>query len=193
MSTADDVKDAEDGRPAWRRRLIARRPRDPAIHAALHARLLDWLMQRPESGIGAYWPIRGEFDPLPALRLWQQADAPRRQIALPVMDQTRRTLAFHAWRPGCRMADGGWGILQPRGTPALAPALLLVPCVGYASGGLRLGYGGGFYDRTLAALHPRPATLGLAFAEARVPGLMREPHDVPLDAILTESGLLSFQ
>ncbi len=69
------------------------------------------------------------------------------------------------------------------------PTLLLVPCVGYGPGGVRLGYGGGFYDRTLAALSPRPYTVGLAYGHAFVPGLEAEPHDMPLDAILSDDGL----
>ena len=102
--------------------------------------------------------------------------------------ETSKTLAFHDWRPGCPMEMDAWGIPQPKGTPAIAPDLLLVPCVGYAPGGVRLGYGGGFYDRTLAALRPRPYAVGLAFACAFVADLPPEPHDAPLDAILTDCG-----
>lgn len=193
MSTRPDKK-------ALRQRLMAQRqslPGRAARSAALHAALRAWLAKRPETCIGAYWPIKGEFDPLPALCHWQQEGQQqegqqtnqRRRIGLPVMDKASKTLAFHDWRPGCPMEMDAWGIPQPKGTPAIAPDLLLVPCVGYAPGGVRLGYGGGFYDRTLAALRPRPYAVGLAFACAFVADLLPEPHDAPLDAILTDCGL----
>ena len=106
-----------------------------------------------------------------------------------MIDRDTRRLSFHVWYPGCEMEEDAYGIPKPKGTPAFDPTLLLVPCVGYGPGGLRLGYGGGFYDRTLAALSPRPFTAGLAYTNAFVPWLQPEPHDVPLDAIQTEDGV----
>ena len=75
-------------------------------------------------------------------------------------------------------------------TEVVVPTLLIVPCVGYGPGGYRLGYGGGFYDRTLAAIQPKPFTLGLGFAQGFLPELAPEPHDVPLDAVLNENGVV---
>jgi len=147
-----------------------------------------WLIGRPQTAIGAYWPIKGEFDALPALYRWSEAE-PGRRIGLPVVERDTRRLRFHVWYPGCPMEDDAYGIPKPRDTEAFAPALLLVPCVGWGPRGLRLGYGGGFYDRTLAALSPRPYTVGLAFAHGHIPWLRAEPHDVPLDAVLTEDGV----
>ena len=147
-----------------------------------------WLMGRPDTAIGAYWPIKGEFDALPALFRWTEADAQRR-IGLPVIDKETRQLSFHVWFPGCDMEADAYGIPKPRGTPAFVPTLLLVPCVGYGPRGVRLGYGGGFYDRTLAELQPRPFTAGVAFSHGWLPWLQPEPHDVPLDAVLTDEGL----
>jgi 5-formyltetrahydrofolate cyclo-ligase len=147
-----------------------------------------WLVTRPETSIGAYWPIKGEFDALPALYRWAEAD-PERRIGLPVIDRETQQMAFHVWHPGCPMEDDAYGIPKPKGTDLFEPQLLLVPCVGFGPGGVRLGYGGGFYDRTLAALSPRPATCGLAYAHGFVPWLQAEAHDVPLDAVLTEDGL----
>jgi 5,10-methenyltetrahydrofolate synthetase len=173
-----------------RRRLIAARRAlpDAAERAArLEAALVAWLARRPERVVGAYWPIRSEFDPLPALGAWLAAGADRR-VGLPVIDPERR-LAFRAWTPGCAMTAGEYGIPIPAAGEALVPGLLLVPCVGFGPGGVRLGYGGGFYDRTLAVLAPRPATLGIAFASAFVPDLAPEAHDIVLDAILTEVGV----
>jgi len=146
-----------------------------------------WLVTRPELSIGAYWPIKGEFDALPALYRWSEAE-PGRRIGLPVVDRETKQLRFHVWYPGCPMEQDAYGIPKPRDTEAFNPELLLVPCVGYGPGGLRLGYGGGFYDRTLAVLKPRPFTVGLGYSHGWIPWLRGEPHDVPLDVILNEDG-----
>jgi 5-formyltetrahydrofolate cyclo-ligase len=154
-----------------------------------------WLVGRPDSIIGAYWPIKGEFDPLPALHRWKEdgelLDEPQmRRIALPVVDKVHQTLKFHAWFPGCPMQEDAFGIPKPKETEIVVPTLLFVPCVGYGMGGNRLGYGGGFYDRTLAQLQPRPYTVGLGFAAGLLPNLEAEPHDIALDAILNELGVV---
>ena len=175
-----------------RRRLIAQRldlPGRLELAAELQEVLRVWLTRRGELTIGAYWPIKGEFDPLPALYRWSEAD-PRRRIGLPVMDKRSGTLQFHVWYPGCPMEDDAYNIPKPKDTEVFEPQLLIVPCVGFGPGGLRLGYGGGFMDRTLAGLSPRPATLGVAYAHGFVPLLKAEPHDVPLDAVLTEEGVV---
>ena len=147
-----------------------------------------WLVSRFERSIGAYWPIKGEFDALPALYRWSEAEGERR-IGLPVMNRLTRQLSFHVWYPGCPMEEDAYGIPKPKDTEAFEPELLLVPCVGFGPGGLRLGYGGGFYDRTLADLSPRPLTVGVAYAHGFIPWLEGEAHDIPLDAILTEDGV----
>ena len=148
-----------------------------------------WLVGRSERSIGAYWPIKGEFDALPALFRWSEAEGPRR-IGLPVINRDTKQLRFHVWYPGCPMEEDAYGIPKPKDTEAFEPELLLVPCVGYGPKGLRLGYGGGFYDRTLARLQPRPFTVGVGFAHGYVPWLQGEPHDVPLDAMLVEDGVV---
>ena len=147
-----------------------------------------WLATRPDRAIGAYWPIKGEFDALPALYRWAEADG-KRVIGLPVIDKQTRQLRFQMWFPGCEMEEDAYGIPKPKDTPVFHPTLLLVPCVGYGPGGVRLGYGGGFYDRTLATIEPRPVTVGLVYAHGFVPWLQAEPHDVPLDAVLSDEGL----
>jgi 5,10-methenyltetrahydrofolate synthetase len=154
-----------------------------------------WLVGRPDVSIGAYWPIKGEFDPLPALHRWKEdgelLDQPqRRRIGLPVVDKLKKTLKFHAWYPGCPMEEDAYGIPKPKDTEVIVPTLLFVPCVGYGPGGYRLGYGGGFYDRTLAALQPRPSTVGLGYTQGFLPDLDPEPHDQPLDAILNDNGVV---
>jgi 5-formyltetrahydrofolate cyclo-ligase len=154
-----------------------------------------WLVGRSDSIIGAYWPIKGEFDPLPALHRWKEdgellEEPQMRRIALPVVDKVHQTLKFHAWFPGCPMEEDAFGIPKPKETEIVVPTLLFVPCVGYGMGGNRLGYGGGFYDRTLAKLQPKPYTVGLGFAAGLLPNLEPEAHDVPLDAILNELGVV---
>jgi 5-formyltetrahydrofolate cyclo-ligase len=169
---------------AERQTLIDRHQR--AMH--LQEVLRVWLMGRADKAVGAYWPIKGEFDALPALYRWAEADE-ERCIGLPVIDKTTKRLSFHMWFPGCEMEEDAYGIPKPKDTPVFHPSLLLVPCVGFGPKGLRLGYGGGFYDRTLATLQPRPTTVGLAYSHGFVPWLTAEPHDVPLDAVLTDEGL----
>jgi 5-formyltetrahydrofolate cyclo-ligase len=168
---------------AERQTLIDRHQR--AMH--LQEVLRVWLMGTDHKAIGAYWPIKGEFDALPALFRWTEADE-ERCIGLPVMNKATKQLSFHMWFPGCEMEEDAYGIPKPKDTPVFKPTLLLVPCVGYGPKGIRLGYGGGFYDRTLATLQPRPFTVGLAYANGFVPWLEAEPHDVPLDAVITDEG-----
>ncbi|MDR2154735.1 MAG: 5-formyltetrahydrofolate cyclo-ligase [Burkholderiaceae bacterium] len=163
---------------------------------ALQQVMRIWLLGRPDTVIGAYWPIKGEFDPLPALHRWKEdgelMDEPqRRRIGLPVMDKVHKTLSFHLWYPGCPMEEDAYGIPKPKDTEVIVPTLLLVPCVGYGPGGYRMGYGGGFYDRTLAALRPRPFTVGLSFACGFIDNFEPQPHDQPLDAILNDNGVMT--
>lgn len=183
---------------ALRKRLIAERlalPDRLERIDALQRVMRIWLVGRSDTVIGAYWPIKGEFDPLPALHRWKEdgelLDQPqRRRIGLPVVDKQHGTLRFHAWYPGCPMEEDAYGIPKPKDTEVIVPTLLFVPCVGYGPGGYRLGYGGGFYDRTLANLQPKPHTVGLGYTCGFVDDFEPEPHDVPLDAILNDNGVV---
>jgi 5-formyltetrahydrofolate cyclo-ligase len=185
----------------WRKQLVEQRLHLEdrlARNEALQRVMRVWLVERQDLVIGAYWPIKGEFDPLPALFRWQEAgmeeDAAgasrRRRIGLPVINKIDKTLTFHTWYPGCPMEEDAYGIPKPKDTEVIQPTLLFVPCVGYGLGGYRLGYGGGFYDRTLAALQPRPFTVGLGYTHGFLPDLEPEPHDQPLDAILNDNGVV---
>ena len=184
LEPSGDKKTLRRQLQAERQTLVDRHQR--AMH--LQEVLRVWLATRPDQSIGAYWPIKGEFDALPALYRWAEADE-RRRIGLPVVHRESKQLRFHLWYPGCAMEEDAYGIPKPKDTPAFEPTLLLVPCVGYGPGGIRLGYGGGFYDRTLATLQPSPFTVGLAYSHGFVPWLTGEAHDVPLDAILNEDGV----
>jgi len=186
-SSSDD-----DPRQALRARLIAARQALPdRLERAvqLQSVLRAWLVRRPETTIGAYWPIKGEFDPLPALYRWSEADE-RRRIGLPVLDRATRSLRFHVWYPGCPMELDAHDIPKPKGTETFHPQLLLMPCVGYGPEGARMGYGGGFYDRTVASLEPRPAVAGLCYSNGFLPLLRARPGDAEVDAMLTDDGVV---
>ena len=180
-------------RRALREKLIAARQALPdrlELAVQLQSVLRTWLVSRRESSIGAYWPIKGEFDPLPALFRWSEGgpEGSPRRIGLPVADKATGELRFHVWFPGCPMELDAYDIPKPKDTDEFKPALLLVPCVGYGPGGIRLGYGGGFYDRTLSELTPRPLTIGIGYAHGFLPMLRGGPDDLPLDVVLTEEG-----
>ena len=183
---------------ALRRSLVQARLQMPHRQQSTHdlqSAMRIWLVGRADTVIGAYWPIKGEFDPLPVLHRWKEdgelLDEPqRRRIGLPVINKVHKTLTFHIWYPGCPMEEDAYGIPKPKDTELIVPTLLFVPCVGYGPGGYRLGYGGGFYDRTLAALQPRPFTVGLGFTNGFIDEFEPEPHDQPLDAILNDNGVV---
>ena len=170
---------------AERQSMVERHQR--AVH--LQEVLRVFLLTRSESSIGAYWPIKGEFDALPALYRWTEGEA-FRNIGLPVIDRDTKQLRFHVWYPGCPMEEDAYGIPKPKDTEPIHPTLLFVPCVGYGPGGYRLGYGGGFYDRTLATLQPRPTTVGLGYTHGYLDEFEPEAHDLPLDAILNDNGVV---
>src|SRR6218665_3491723 len=183
---------------ALRRQLIEQRLNLPdrlERADALQRVMRLWLLNQADTVIGAYWRIRGEFDPLPALHRWKEdgelLDQPqRRRIGLPVVDREHKTLTFHASSPGCPMENDAYDIPKPKDTELIVPTLLFVPCLGYSAGGYRLGYGGGFYDRTLAALEPRPFTVGLGFTQGYLDDFEPEAFDLPLDAILNDNGVV---
>lgn len=182
-------------RDALRKKLIAARQALPdRLERAveLQKALRVWLVGRRETSIGAYWPIKGEFDPLPALYRWTEGapDDTVRRIGLPVADRASGQLRFHVWFPGCPMELDAYDIPKPKDTDEFAPAVLVVPCLGFGPGGVRLGYGGGFFDRTLQSVSPRPVTVGVGFAHGFLPMLRSSPQDFPLDAMLTEDGVM---
>jgi len=182
-------------RTQLRRKLVAIREAMPdRLERAdvLQNVLRAWLIGQRVSTIGAYWPIKGEFDPLPALYRWSEAGAEgdERIIGLPVVDRATDALEFHLWFPGCPMEPDAYDIPKPKGTPAFRPQLLVLHCLGYGPGGVRMGYGGGFYRRTLAGMTPRPITVGVGFAFGFQPLLRRGVQDLQLDAMLTEEGVM---
>ena len=187
--------EADEARAELRRKLIAAREALAGridLIAALQDVLRVWLVSRHETSIGAYWPIKGEFDPLPALYRWTEGapDGVTRRIGLPRVDRESGSLRWHLWFPGCPMEPDAYDIPKPKGTEALAPELLVVPCLGYGPGGVRLGYGGGFFERTMRTLRPQPMTVGVSFAQGFLPLLRPGLLDFELDAVLTEDGVM---
>ncbi len=137
--------------------------------------------------IAAYWPMPGEPDPREALADWHRAGW---RLALPAVRELNAPLDFFAWAPGDEMAGGLLGTWQPARQVACVPDVLVIPCLGFDGRAYRLGYGGGFYDRTLAALTGagrRVVTIGVAHDDAQVVGFEPHAHDRALDCIVTES------
>lgn len=179
-------------RRALRAMLLARRAQLPE-RAAADARIeraLDTLLERlAVHCVGFYWPIQQEFDARAVVARWLQG-MPGRQAALPVVSAPATPLDFHLWTPDTPMRTGRYGIPVPDGTDAAAPDALIIPCVGFSADKFRLGYGGGFYDRTLAvypARARRPLAIGIGFEACRIP-LRAGAHDLPMDWIVTEAG-----
>ena len=185
----------EPDRDALRKKLVkARLALGDRLERAvqLQSTLRVWLVGRRENSIGAYWPIKGEFDPLPALYRWAEG-APEgivRRIGLPVADRETGSLRFHVWYPGCPMELDAYDIPKPKDTEEFSPEILVVPCLGFGPGGVRLGYGGGFFDRTLSSIEPRPVTVGVSYTHGFLPLLRSGANDVELDAMLTEDGVM---
>jgi 5,10-methenyltetrahydrofolate synthetase len=182
-------------RDALRKKLIAARLAMPdrlERAVALQNVLRVWLVGRRERSIGAYWPIKGEFDPLPALYRWSEGgpDGAPRRIGLPVADRNTGQLRFHVWYPGCPTELDAYDIPKPKDTDEFSPEILVVPCLGFGPGGVRLGYGGGFFERTLSAIDPRPVTVGVSYTHGFLPLLRSGERDWPLDAMLTEDGVM---
>ncbi|MBY4946253.1 5-formyltetrahydrofolate cyclo-ligase [Cupriavidus respiraculi] len=181
-----------EARHALRKALLARRATLPGraeADARLEAALAELLDRLTIHCLGFYWPIQQEFDARAAMTRWLAA-SPLRSAALPSVSRPGAPLDFHRWAPGAPMREGRYGIPVPADAAAATPDALLIPCVGFSAGKFRLGYGGGFYDRTLAALAQgpaRPLAIGIGYEACRV-ALAAEPHDVPMDWMVTETG-----
>ena len=168
--------------------LAARAARDAQATDAAIADQLDRVLADRFGGakglvLAAYWPIRGE----PDLRPWMARQTGLR-LALPVVVAPDQPLIFRPWSPGAPMRPGAWNIPQPDTDEQVIPQIILAPTVGWDTARYRLGYGGGFYDRTLAALRPRPYAIGIGLESGHLPTIYPQPHDAALDLILTEAG-----
>ena len=170
--------------------MIARRMALPAdTHAALSAavrgRLDAAFPALAERVVGFCWPVQNEPDLRPFVA---ELIARGGRVVLPVVVRAGAPLAFREWWPDQPLVPDRYDIPTPTDGDFLVPQTLLLPVNAVDAAGYRLGYGGGFFDRTLAALAPRPMTIGVGFDFQRVPSIFPQAHDQPLDAMVTESG-----
>jgi 5-formyltetrahydrofolate cyclo-ligase len=177
----------------WRRiereRLIAARlalsVEERTKHAQQIAGDLDAVVPLAASTIvSVYWPFRGEPDIRPWMAaIWSKGVG----VALPVVEAKGQPLVFREWRPDARLKRGVWNIPFPADGAAVVPMVVIAPLVGFDPAGYRLGYGGGFFDRTLAALDPKPLAIGVGHPVGALATIYPQPHDVPMDWIVTGS------
>lgn len=188
--TPGDARRATDvarWRKAERARLIELRSTLPAEQRALRTaaitRKLDELVAAGSNEIvSVYWPIRAE----PDLRSWMREACLRGlRIALPVAVELGQPMTFREWRPDSAMARGLWRIPFPAEGPEVSPTTVLAPLVGFDSACYRLGYGGGFFDRTLAGMARKPIVIGVGYPELRISTIFPQNHDIPMDWIVT--------
>jgi 5-formyltetrahydrofolate cyclo-ligase len=177
-------------RRAERERLLALRQALPPADRRRFGERIEAEARRLTTGLpgilGVYWPFRAEFDPRP---LVEHAIAEGRGIALPVVVDKKGPLEYRSWRPGEKLVDGVWGIPVPDKREVVTPAIVLAPLVGFDRECYRLGYGGGYFDRTLAAFDPRPLAIGVGFELSRLETIYPQDFDIPMDLIITEAGV----
>ncbi|MCB1547251.1 MAG: 5-formyltetrahydrofolate cyclo-ligase [Hyphomicrobiaceae bacterium] len=184
------TRDVARWRKAERERLISARLalsiEERTAHAARLAGELDVVIKRLAAGsVSLYWPFRGE----PDLRPWMQSALEGgMSIALPVVVAKGQPLEFRAWRPGAPMARGVWNIPYPADGEIIVPDAVIAPLVGFDTAGFRLGYGGGFFDRTLATLTPSPIAIGVGHPIAAIPTIYPQPHDIAMDWVVIGDG-----
>jgi 5-formyltetrahydrofolate cyclo-ligase len=163
---------------------VPRAKRLSASAACTHEILLSITDLNPAC-IGFYWPFKGEV----VIRAVVDTLLARgTQAALPVVVEKNQPLEFWAWEPTTELRPGIWKIPVPATRRLRNPDILLVPLLGYDEAGYRLGYGGGYYDRTLAQMTPRPRAIGVGYALSRLQTIHPQNHDIPMDAIVTEDG-----
>jgi len=150
------------------------------------AQLLRAVDLRKYKVLGFCWPIRGEFD---VRGIAKQHLANGGQVALPVIVQKSAPVEFWSWSPGMPMQKGIWDIPTPKERNVLTLDAVLVPLVGFDKSGFRLGYGGGYFDRTLAAVARRPFAIGLGYEESSLQTIYPQPHDIPMDLIATDQSV----
>jgi 5,10-methenyltetrahydrofolate synthetase len=179
-------------RKAERSRLIEARL---AIPNERRAEMAKWVADGLDAAIGdirgrtvsLYWPFRGE----PDLRSWMGSVIDRGGVAaLPVVVEKARPLIFRAYRPGDRLEKGVWNIPVPADGATVTPDVVIAPLVGFDGGKFRLGYGGGFFDRTLAGFAAKPLVIGIGYSTQRIDTIHPQPHDIRMDRIVTETQTL---
>ncbi len=163
--------------------------RHAQLSAAVHEHLQRLLASRSPGVLAFCWPIRAEFDCRPLAR--QLIDRGW-QSCIPTVVEGGAPMEFRAWTPNSTMAVDRHGIPVPADGATLIPDVVLLPLVAFDAKGFRLGYGGGYFDRTLAVITPRPLAIGVGFEVARVDSIQPQAHDIPLDVVVTEVGVNSY-
>lgn len=185
----------EDTLKAWRKaermRLLAARESInaaaiDAMRAAIDANLERAFPRLAEGVVAFCWPIRNEYDARHLAKALRERGA---LTALPVVVAPRTPLVFREWHPGVRLAEGALGIPYPAESRELTPDTVLLPMNGWDAQGYRLGYGGGFFDRTLAALATRPLVIGISYEVARMETIHPQSWDIAMDWVVTEAGV----
>ncbi len=187
--TTDEAQavDVARWRKAERKRLIEERLALPVAEreqsARLIARHLDDLIPKSEGAVvSVYWPFRGE----PDLRSWMAGGVENGLcIALPIVVAKGQPLVFREWQPGCRMERGVWNIPIPADGPEIVPDFVIAPLVGFDQAGFRLGYGGGFFDRTLAQGLKEQTVIGVGYDGGSIATIFPQWHDIPMNWIVT--------
>ena len=190
------VTSPADAKMTQRRAMLERRraahlAQGPEAALALTANLIAELDHKGKN-IAGYWPLGDEIDCRPALEALSNAGA---LVALPVVAGQGQVLIFRAWRPGDVLEQGPFGTMHPNArSPVVCPQVLLVPLIAFDLEGGRLGYGAGYYDRTIASFraHGQVTSIGLAYDVQRVDAVPVDAHDQPLDAVITNSGAIWF-
>ena len=161
---------------------------DAALAAARH--FFDGIPLQSGDVVAAYWRIRDELDCQPILVKLMDSN---QTVVLPVVLGPEEPLDLRVWEQGTSLYESGFGTLAPSElAPKAEPDVVIMPLLAFDARGTRLGYGGGYYDRTLASMKKKPRLIGLAFAAQEIDRIPREAHDVPLDAIVTEAGVRHF-
>jgi 5-formyltetrahydrofolate cyclo-ligase len=185
--TADRVK--KRLRRTAKARRAAAAGDQPHAHKALARAVFAEVPFAEGDAVSGYWPLGEEIDPRPVLEALHARGHP---IGLPTMPGADQPLTFRAWQPGAELQDGGFGTrVPPQSAPVIVPRVLLVPLLAFDRAGYRLGYGGGFYDRTLAQLRadqPDTLAVGVAYQAQEVDAVPVDRYDQRLDMILTETG-----
>lgn len=179
-------------RKSTREQLIAARLAVPASErkrvAMEVANILDDLIDFDQKSIvSIYWPFKGELN----LRDWMSmAHQKGARLALPIVAAKSQPLTFREWTPDGKMERGVWNIPVPSGSAIVTPSVVVCPLVGYDPDCYRLGYGGGFFDRTLEALSPRPRVIGVGHPCAAIPTIHAQAHDIPMDVIVAGKNVI---
>lgn len=166
-------------------RMNADLPQRRAWNQLISKELLLFLTKRGAKSIGFYWPMKGEFDARPIVT---ELTLTGMVAALPVVVQTKAPLEFWRWVPGMALKTDIYNIPIPESSDIITPEVLLIPLVGFDSANYRLGYGGGYYDRTLASYPVPPFTVGIGFELSRLPTIHPQPHDIAMNVVFTENG-----